>query len=176
MLTGLPIVGLLLMSSGKNHKDPMRSEGNIKMLSRSRSTTMVCVLTENDRSEEVAMSLDEVLKAVKWLVKERERIRLKSIRFRRARGVQPRNFRPKPDPDTPAPEKRPRGRPRKAPADPDAPAPEKRPRGRPRKNPLPPVPEIQVEIPPADLVAHELVEVPPADPVAHELVEVPPAI
>lgn len=102
------------------------------------------------------MSLDEVLKAVKWLVKERERIRLKSIRFRRARGVQPRNFRPKPDPDAPAPEKRPRGRPRKAPADPDAPAPEKRPRGRPRKNPLPPVPEIQIEIPPAEPAVLEI--------------------
>lgn len=87
------------------------------------------------------MTMDEVLRAVKWLVKERERIRLKSIRARRAKGIPARNFRPKPDPDAPAPEKRPRGRP-KTPVDPNAP---KRSRGRPRKNP---VPEILVEIPP----------------------------
>jgi hypothetical protein len=98
------------------------------------------LLTENERSEEVDMTMDEVLRAVKWLVKERERIRLKSIRARRAKGIPARNFRPKPDPDAPAPEKRPRGRP-KTPVDPDAP---KRSRGRPRKNP---VPDIQVIVP-----------------------------
>ena len=84
-------------------------------------------LEENGVRQEVEMTMEEVLRAIKWLVKERERIRLKSTRLRRARGIQERKFRPKPDPD--------------------APAPEKRPRGRPRKNP---VPEIRVEIPPAE--------------------------
>lgn len=99
------------------------------------------LLIENERSEEVPMTIDEVLKAIKWLTKERERIRLKSMRFRRAKGIPERKLRVKPDPNEPVKEKRPRGRPKKA-VDPDAP---KRPRGRPRKSP---VADIQVVIPP----------------------------
>ncbi len=111
---------------------------------------MVWLESEDGTRQEVAMTADEVLYAVKYMTKERERIRLKSIRFRRARGVKERVFKPKPPADEPAPEKRPKGRPRKAPAppaDPDAPVPPKRGRGRPRKNPIP---DIKIEIPEAE--------------------------
>lgn len=122
----------------------MRSKIDLKPNRYNRIIQMVWIEGEDGTRHEVEMKLNDVLYAVKWLVKERERIRLKSIRARRAKGIPARNFRPKPDPDAPAPEKPQKGRPRKEPSpptDPDAP---KRGRGRPRKNP---VPDIQVEIP-----------------------------
>lgn len=82
---------------------------------------MVWIESESGERQEVNMSMEEVQHAIQFLVKERERIKIKSRRYREAKGAKPRNFRPKPPADAP-----------------------KRPRGRPRKTP---VPEISVEIP-----------------------------